>query len=91
MVNITVLSSGFGLQYKFGKAVTPPGGSGVEVLRMSSAETLFSAAASLLLVGFKATYSTDVAQSSASYPVQGIYITELQWHVIARSIFKSNI
>lgn len=69
IVNYDSVPLGSGLQYWFRKAVTPPGGSGVEVLRLSSAETLFSAAAPMLFVGFKATYSSDVAQSSTGYPL----------------------
>lgn len=63
------VTPGDGLQYWFGEAAAPPGGPGVEVLHMSPVETLFPAAAPMLPVGSKATYPTDVAQSSASYPL----------------------
>lgn len=60
---------GDGLQYLFGEAATPPGGPGVEILHMSSAETLLPAATSMLSLGPEAAHQTDVAQSPASYPL----------------------
>jgi len=66
--------SGNGRQYQFGEAAAPPGGPGVEVLRMSSTQALFSAATPMFPVGVEATHSTDVAQSSACYPIQGTFI-----------------
>lgn len=50
-VNLTYLLTGTGLQYRFGKAAAPSCGPGVEVLHVSPAEALFSAASSLLPVG----------------------------------------
>lgn len=60
---------GDGLQHWFREAAAPPSGASVEVLYVSSAEALFSAAATVLAVGAEATYKTDVAQSPASYPL----------------------
>lgn len=70
-MNLTYLLTGTGLQYRFGKAAAPSCGPGVEVLHVSPAEALFSAASSLLPVGPQTTHSADVAQSTSCYPLQG--------------------
>lgn len=61
--------TGDGLQHWFGKAAAPSCGAGVEVLHVSTAKTLFPAAATLLSLGSETTHQTDVAQGVASHPV----------------------
>lgn len=70
---------GDGLQYLFGEAAAPPGGPGIEVLHVSPAETLFPAAPSMLSLGLETTHQTDVAQSPASYTIQGTLCVFSAW------------
>lgn len=69
---LCLVSSGYGLQYWSGEAAAAAGGAGAEVLHVSAAEAELPGAAALFAVGPQTTHTTDVAQSPACHPLQGI-------------------
>lgn len=76
---LCLVSSGHGLQHWSGEAASTAGGAGAEVLHVSAAEAELPGAATLLAVGPQTTHTTDVAQSPARHPLQGIQPNYGKW------------
>jgi len=64
---VLIFFSGDGLQHQPGKTPSSFGGAGVEILHLSSAKALLSAASSLLPLVPQTSHSADVVKSFTSH------------------------